>query len=100
MADTKKQPPKDPEKERLKKQIEGEINKVNDVSDVMSGRSPIKGKLAAKLKVKKDVNKKKRLVEFSELAEKDFNPVLKDKDKPYGGLLGKVDIDVISVEKD
>lgn len=100
MADTNKQPPKDPQKEKLKKQIEGEINKVNDVSEVMAGRSPIKGKLAAKIKVQKEVNKKKRLVEFTELAEKDFNPVLKDKDKPYGGLLGKVDIDVISVEKD
>ncbi len=100
MAEAKKDPPKDPQKEKLKKQIEGEINKVSEVSDVMSGKSPIKGKLAAKLKVQKAANKKRKLVEFFELAEKDFNPVLKEKDKPYGGLLGKVDIDVISVEKD
>lgn len=70
-----KQPPEDVTKQR----IENKINNTLEVSDVLSGRKPIGGRLGAKLKQKKDeeldINKgkearHKKFKEFDEWNDK------------------------------
>lgn len=74
---------------KMKSRIQGQVDKVNNSADLLSGRKQPDGKLFKKHGQKQEEG---NMDKFVKNLKEEFNTVLQEKDKPFQGVLGNVQI--------